>query len=134
MPGKNYTSRWRLRGYYPDAETFEWMRKNEFRYHTMAEIEKRGWDAVLEDVIKEARDGPEYLFISFDIDTIDPGFAPGTGTPEPGGLNPAGSLFRSSAGSAPRPMSSASTWSSTRLIATRATSPGLSPTGCCGNA
>ena len=87
VPGKNYIQVG-LRGYYPDTETFEWMRKNEFRYHTMAEVEKRGWDAVLEDAIVEAKDGPEYLFISFDIDTIDPGFAPGTGTPEPGGLNP----------------------------------------------
>ena len=31
-------------------------------------------------------DGPVYL--SFDIDSIDPGFAPGTGTPEVGGLAP----------------------------------------------
>ena len=37
-------------------------------------------------IIKEARDGPEYLFISFDIDVIDPAFTPGNGTPEPGGL------------------------------------------------
>lgn len=87
VPGKNYIQV-ALRGYYPDAETFEWMRKNQFRYHTMAEVERRGWDAVLEDVVKEAKDGPEYMFVSFDIDTIDPGFAPGTGTPEPGGLNP----------------------------------------------
>jgi agmatinase len=54
----------------------------------MAEIEKRGWDAVMKDVLREAKDGPEYLYVSFDLDTIDPGFAPGTGTPEPGGLNP----------------------------------------------
>ena len=31
-------------------------------------------------------DGPEYLFISFDIDVIDPAFIPGTSTPEPAGL------------------------------------------------
>ena len=67
---------------------FEWMRKNEFRYHTMADIERRGFDAVMEDVIREANDGPEYIFISFDIDTLDPAFVPGTGTPEPGGLTP----------------------------------------------
>ena len=36
--------------------------------------------------IAEALDGPEYLFISFDIDSLDPAYAPGTGTPEPGGL------------------------------------------------
>ncbi|MBO9449809.1 agmatinase family protein [Tropicibacter sp. R16_0] len=77
-----------LRGYYPDEKAFEWMRENEFRYHTMAEIEQRGWKDVMEDVIAEANDGPEYMFISFDIDTLDPAFVPGTGTPEPGGLMP----------------------------------------------
>ena len=40
----------------------------------------------MEEVIKEAQDGPEYLFVSFDIDTLDPDFVSGTGTPEPGGL------------------------------------------------
>ena len=87
VPGKNYIQV-ALRGYYPDADTFEWMRENQFRYHTMAEVEKRGWDAVMEDVIKEANEGPEYIFISFDIDALDPAFTPGTGTPEPGGLTP----------------------------------------------
>ena len=85
VPGKNYIQV-ALRGYYPDKESFEWMRKEGFRYHTMAEVERRGWNAVMEDVIKEAKDGPEYLFISFDIDAIDPAYTPGTGTPEPGGL------------------------------------------------
>ena len=60
-----------LRGYYPDADSFEWMRENGMRYHPMAEVEKRGWDAVMADVVKEAKDGPEYLYVSFDIDTID---------------------------------------------------------------
>ena len=87
VPGKNFIQVG-LRGYYPDAGTFEWMRENNFRYHPMAEVERRGWDAVMEDVIKEAKEGPEYLYISFDIDTLDPAFVPGTGTPEPGGLTP----------------------------------------------
>ncbi len=87
VPGKNYIQVG-LRGYYPDEHSFDWMRENEFRYHTMAEVERRGWDAVMEDVIQEAKDGPEYLFVSFDLDTLDPAFAPGTGTPEPGGLTP----------------------------------------------
>ena len=85
VAGKNFIQVG-LRGYYPDEATFDWMRKNNFRYHTMAEIEERGFEAVMEDVIKEANDGPEYLFISFDIDVLDPAFAPGTGTPEPAGL------------------------------------------------
>jgi agmatinase len=33
-------------------------------------------------------DGTEKLFISFDLDSLDPAFAPGTGTPEPGGITP----------------------------------------------
>ena len=87
VPGKNFIQVG-LRGYYPDEESFKWMRENNFRYHTMAEVEKRGWDAVMEDIIREANEGPEYLFISFDIDVLDPAFVPGTGTPEPGGLTP----------------------------------------------
>jgi agmatinase len=87
VPGKNFIQVG-LRGYYPDEESFKWMRENNFRYHTMAEVEKRGWDAVMEDIIREAKEGPEYLFISFDIDVLDPAFVPGTGTPEPGGLTP----------------------------------------------
>ncbi|WP_226913012.1 agmatinase family protein [Flavicella marina] len=85
VPGKNFIQIG-LHGYYPDKESFEWMREQGFRYHTMNEIDKRGWDAVLEDAIQEAKDGPKYLFVSFDIDVIDPSFTPGTGTPEPGGI------------------------------------------------
>ncbi|WP_395175118.1 agmatinase family protein [Roseibium alexandrii] len=87
VEGKNFIQV-ALRGYYPDENSFQWMRENGLRYHTMAEIEARGWDPVMEDVIAEAKDGPEYMFISFDMDTFDPAFVPGTGTPEPGGLMP----------------------------------------------
>jgi arginase family enzyme len=87
VPGKNFIQVG-LRGYYPNAESFEWMRTQEFRYHTMAEVEKRGWPDVMEDIIKEANDGPEYIFVSFDIDVMDPAYMPATGTPEPNGLTP----------------------------------------------
>ena len=40
----------------------------------------------LDDAIAEALDGPELIYLSVDIDVLDPGMAPGTGTPEPGGL------------------------------------------------
>jgi len=40
----------------------------------------------MEQAISEALDGPEFLFVSFDIDVLDPAYAPGTGTPEPGGF------------------------------------------------
>ncbi len=85
VPGRNFIQVG-LRGYYPDQESFEWMREQGFRYHPMAEIERRGFDAVMDDIIAEANDGPEYIFISFDIDVLDPAYTPGTGTPEPGGL------------------------------------------------
>ena len=86
IPGRNWIQVG-LRGYYPDAETFQWMRDEGMRYHPMAEVERRGWDAVLEDVIKEAKES-EYIFISWDVDVMDPAYVTGTGTPEPGGLGP----------------------------------------------
>jgi len=83
--GKNYIQVG-LRGYWPGEEGFQWMREHGFRYHTMAEIERDGWNAVMARVLEEAADGPDYLYISLDIDVLDPAYAPGTGTPEPGGL------------------------------------------------
>jgi agmatinase len=77
-----------LRGYIPDDEDLAWMRDQGFRYHFMAEVEKRGWNHVMERAITEAAEGTDYLFISLDIDVLDPAYAPGTGTPEPNGLTP----------------------------------------------
>ena len=75
-----------LRGYWPPPETLEWMAANELRTHFMTEIEARGAEAVVADAIAEALDGPDAVYLSIDIDVLDPGMAPGTGTPEPGGL------------------------------------------------
>lgn len=69
-----------------DIPTLREASKAGIRYHTMAEVEKRGWEAVMEDALKEVREQSEYLFISFDVDVVDPAFIPGTATPEPGGL------------------------------------------------
>jgi agmatinase len=85
VPGKNFIQVG-LRGAWPSNRGFEWMREHGLRYHTMAEIERNGWDATMSHVLDEALEGPEYLFISFDVDVLDPAFMPGTGTPEPGGL------------------------------------------------
>jgi agmatinase len=41
---------------------------------------------VIADAIAEALDGPDCVYLSVDIDVVDPGMAPGTGTPEPGGM------------------------------------------------
>jgi agmatinase len=75
-----------LRGYWPPVDTFEWMQAQGLRYHFMREIEERGAEAVIAQAIEEALDGPDYVYLSLDIDVIDPGMAPGTGTPEPGGM------------------------------------------------
>jgi len=75
-----------LRGPWPGREGFEWMRNNGIRYHTMAEVEKRGWEAVMRRALAEARDGGRKIYVSFDVDVLDPAFVPGTGTPVPGGL------------------------------------------------
>jgi agmatinase len=75
-----------LRGYWPGPETMGWMREQGMRWHLMTEIEERGAEAVIVDAIAEALDGPDLIYLSVDIDVLDPGMAPGTGTPEPGGM------------------------------------------------
>jgi len=77
-----------MRGWSPTDADMEWMRSQNIKTHYMAEVERDGFDAVMERAIAEASDGAEYLFISFDIDCLDPAYAPGTGTPEPGGFTP----------------------------------------------
>lgn len=76
-----------LRSTGPDEEAFKWMREVGMRFHTMAEVEQRGWDAVIDRVVAEASEEGRKLHISFDIDVIDPGFTTATGTPVPGGLD-----------------------------------------------
>lgn len=85
VPGENFIQVG-LRGFWPGREGFEWMREHGLRYHTMAEIEQNGWDKTMDRVMQEALEGPDYLFISFDVDVLDPAYMPGTGTPEPAGL------------------------------------------------
>ena len=74
-----------LRGYWPWHEEFEWARAKGVKWHRMEEIDRRGIGAVLDSVMEEISDAPN-LFLSVDIDVLDPAFAPGTGTPEPGGM------------------------------------------------
>ena len=76
-----------LRGYWPEKATFDWMAEQGFRWHTIVDVEERGVDAVIDDAIAEALDGPDLVYLSVDIDVVDPGMAPGTGTPEPGGMS-----------------------------------------------
>jgi agmatinase len=75
-----------LRGYWPPADVFDWMGEQGMRWHTMYEIDERGFDAVLDTAIAEALEGPSAVYLSVDVDVLDPAYAPATGTPEPGGL------------------------------------------------
>jgi len=77
-----------LRGYWPPMDVLEWMHEHGLRWHLMTEIEARGAEAVIDDAISEALEGPDAIYLSVDIDVVDPGSAPGTGTPEPGGMLP----------------------------------------------
>ncbi|MDP6402557.1 MAG: agmatinase [SAR202 cluster bacterium] len=85
IPGKNFVQVG-LRGYWPPQSLFDWMRGQGMRWHLMSEIETRGFDTVLDEALREAQEGPEHIYLSVDVDVLDPAFAPGTGTPEPGGL------------------------------------------------
>lgn len=75
-----------LRGYWPGPQTLRWMAEQGMRSYEMTEIVERGLDEVLTEAFALALDECDGIFLSVDIDVCDPGHAPGTGTPEPGGL------------------------------------------------
>ncbi|MEM7546874.1 MAG: agmatinase [Pseudomonadota bacterium] len=54
------------------------------RVMKMEEVEDKGWRAAMAEALDFVGAGP--IYVSFDIDCLDPAFAPGTGTPEAGGL------------------------------------------------
>src|SRR5918992_3730176 len=53
-----------LRGYWPERQTFDWMREHGLRWHTMVEIEERGAEPVIADAIADALDGPDCIYLS----------------------------------------------------------------------
>ena len=75
-----------LRGPQARADDLQRLREQGVRYHTMTEVEEDGWEAVITRVLKEVREGPENIFVSFDISALDPADAPGAGRPVPNGL------------------------------------------------
>ncbi|HJS59536.1 MAG TPA: arginase [Vicinamibacteria bacterium] len=54
---------------------------------TMRDIDERGMRTVMEEAIKRASTGTAGIHVSFDLDAMDPDYAPGVGTPCPGGLS-----------------------------------------------
>jgi agmatinase len=75
-----------LRGYWPEPPTLAWMAAQDMRWFEMSEVVERGLDDCLTEAEVRAVDDCDGVFLSIDVDVVDPGMAPGTGTPEPGGL------------------------------------------------
>ena len=75
-----------LRGYWPEPETLDWMAGQRMRSFEMTEVVSRGVDDCLTEAFTIATADCDGVFLSVDIDVVDPGMAPGTGTAEPGGL------------------------------------------------
>jgi len=75
-----------IRGAQNSEESWDYSIKSGIRIIFIEEFNRMGADAVIDETRRVVGDGPTY--ISFDIDSLDPAFAPGTGTPEVGGLTP----------------------------------------------
>ena len=74
-----------MRGTGYAADDFDWSREQGFRVVQAEECWHQSLAPLMEEVRAQVGGGPVYL--SFDIDGLDPAFAPGTGTPEVGGLS-----------------------------------------------
>jgi agmatinase len=75
-----------LRGPIYDREDWTGLRSElGLEYLTTEDVLARGPAATAAAILDRVGDRP--AFVSFDIDVVDPAFAPGTGTPEPGGLS-----------------------------------------------
>jgi arginase family enzyme len=79
-----------LRGTGYAADDFDWPRRQGFRVVQAEECWHKSLKPLMDEVRRQLGQGPVYL--SFDIDGLDPAFAPGTGTPEIGGLSSAQGL------------------------------------------
>ena len=75
-----------LRGYWPGPRHWAGWPSQAMRSYEMSEITARGLDECLTEAFATAVRDCDGVFLSVDIDVVDPGMAPGTGTPEPGGL------------------------------------------------
>ena len=73
-----------LRGYWPGEKEFAWQAEHGITSFFMHDVRDRGIRAVVEETIRIVGPGP--VFLTVDVDVLDPAFAPGTGTPEPGGM------------------------------------------------
>jgi len=80
-----------LRGYWPGQPELAWQADQGITSIFMHDVRDRGIAAAVERALAVVGDGP--TFLSVDVDVLDPAFAPGTGTPEPGGMTSADLLL-----------------------------------------
>ena len=73
-----------IRGTTNDPDMWGFSQRSGMRVLTMDEFHDQGWRFAAAEARRVVGDGPVYL--SFDIDSLDPSQAPGTGTPEAGGI------------------------------------------------
>lgn len=76
-----------IRGSLSDKDTWKFSHDSGMRVVYMDELQERGCQIIMAEARRLLGDGPAYL--SFDVDGLDPAFAPGTGTPEVGGFTTA---------------------------------------------
>jgi agmatinase len=80
-----------LRGYWPGEQEFAWQAERGITSFFMHDVRQAGIEEVVGRAIGIVGDGP--VFLTVDVDVLDPAFAPGTGTPEPGGMTTADLLW-----------------------------------------
>ncbi len=80
-----------LRGYWPGETEFAWQREHGITSLFMHDVRELGIREVVERTVGAVGEGP--VFLTVDVDVLDPAFAPGTGTPEPGGMTSADLLW-----------------------------------------
>jgi agmatinase len=73
-----------LRGYWPGEVEFGWQAERGITSLFMHDVRDLGIREVVSRAIAAVGPGPVYLTV--DVDVLDPAFIPGTGTPEPGGM------------------------------------------------
>jgi len=73
-----------VRGYWPGPPEFAWQAERGITSFFMHDVRELGIREVVARAAALLGAGP--VFVSVDVDVLDPAFAPGTGTPEPGGL------------------------------------------------
>jgi agmatinase len=75
-----------MRGWWPGEAVLRWQAERGITTFFMHDVRRLGVDRVVERALEIVGEGPAFLTV--DIDVLDPAFAPGTGTPEPGGMTP----------------------------------------------